>query len=256
MDIIDAHQHLYAEPDSLTKLVNIAQRAGISKVCISACGEQYSQPGNDAVKSAFTQYPDFIVGFGYIRLGIDAPSRVDYLYDDGFTGIKIINPRKPYNDKEFFPIYERAAAHRMPILFHTGIAARLDTDKEFGTDSANMRPIYLDGIARVFPSLLIIGAHLGAPWFDEACCVAGMNPNVYFDLSWAISVLAERPKAYFDQLAYWEQAKKKLLFGVDSQYENIPRVIELFKKLMQNLGFSPELMQKVFAGNMESILEM
>jgi len=254
MEIIDAHQHLYAEPDSLIKLVNISQRAGIKKVCLSACGEQYAQPGNDAVKKAVEQYPEFIIGFGYIRLGIDAPARVDYLHDDGFTGLKIINPSKNYNDKDYYPIYERAAKYRMPILFHTGIAARIQSDKEFQTDSATMFPIYLDGIARAFPDLPLIGAHLGAPWFDEACCVAAMNPNVYFDLSWVISILAEKPKSFFDQLVYWEPAKKKLLFGVDSLYENIPKVIELFNKLMQNLEFPPELVQKVFYGNIANIL--
>jgi hypothetical protein len=174
MAIIDAHQHLYAEPNALEKLINISQRNEIKKVCLSACGEQYHQPGNDAVRDAFTKYPDLIIGFGYIRLGIDAPSRIDYLLEEGFKGIKIINPQKPYNDKDFYPIYEKAAKYRMPMLFHTGIAARVEADKEFQTDSAFMKPIYLDGIARAFPELTLIGAHLGSPWFDEACCVAVM----------------------------------------------------------------------------------
>ncbi|MDI6783141.1 MAG: amidohydrolase family protein [bacterium] len=211
MDIIDAHQHLYAEPNSLEKLVNISQRNGIKRVCLSACGEQYQQPGNDAVRDAFTKYPDLIIGFGYIRLGIDPPSRIDYLHEEGFKGIKIINPRKPYNAHEFFPSYEKAAKYRMPVLFHTGIAARIETVQKFQTAPASFRPIELARIARAFPELSLIGAHLGAPWFEEACSVAASNPNVYFDLSWVISILAEKPKSFFDQLVYWEKAKEKLL---------------------------------------------
>lgn len=46
-----------------------------------------------------------------------------------------------------------------------------------------MRPIYLDTIARAFPDLKIIGAHLGNPWYQEAAEVARWNPNVFFDLT-------------------------------------------------------------------------
>ncbi|MCX7918013.1 MAG: amidohydrolase family protein [bacterium] len=254
MELIDAHQHLYSEPNAVETLVNIAKKNGIKKVCLSACGEQYSQPGNDAVREAFQKYPEFIVGFGYIRLGIDAPSRVDYLYEEGFKGLKIINPRKPYNEKEYYPIYEKAAKYRMPILFHTGIAARIPTDKDYGTDSATMQPIYLDGIARAFPEIPIIGAHLGTPWFDEACCVAAMNPNVYFDLSWAIFSLVDKPPSFFDNLVYWKQAQSKLLFGVDAAYEKIPHVIEVYTQFMQNLAFSQELVNQILVGNIEKIL--
>ena len=68
-------------------------------------------------------------------------------------------------------------------MFHTGIVDYTNYDKFYGVSSANMRPIYLDPIGRSFPSLKIIGAHLGSPWIFEARDVARFIPNVYFDLS-------------------------------------------------------------------------
>lgn len=254
MDIIDAHQHLYSEPGSLESLVKRSEEAGIVKVCLSACGEQYRQPGNNAIKKAFELYPDLIVGLGYVRLGIDSSDIVERLQGEGFRGIKVINPRKNYSDDEFYPIYEKAAEHKMPILFHTGVVARLERDGEFDTASERMRPIFLDRIARAFPKLVLIGAHLGVPWIDEACWVAKVNPNVYFDLSGVAHLLSKKTLSFFENLTGWESAKEKLVFGVDSSYTSKKTVIENTKKLMVNSNFSEELAQKVFYRHMARIL--
>lgn len=254
MDIIDAHQHLRSEPNALEELAQRSEEAGITKVCLSACGEQYNQPGNDAVRQAFERFPDLIVGMGYIRLGLDPPEIVDELHDQGFRGAKVISPLKRYSDKAFYPIYEKLAARGMPILFHTGVVARFGKDGAFDTASERMRPVFLDAIARAFPELTLIGAHLGAPWYDEACAVAAANPNVYFDLSGAIGLLADKPPLFFDMLTFWERAKPKLLFGVDGEYTKKNRVIARFQRLMNKLDFSAELRRAVFHGNMAKIL--
>ncbi len=53
-------------------------------------------------------------------------------------------------------------------LFHLGIVTRTAEDRRFDADNERHRPIYLDTIARAFPGLTIIGAHLGNPWREEA----------------------------------------------------------------------------------------
>ncbi len=252
--LIDAHQHLYSKPDALPKLVDACRANGIAKVCLSACGEQYEQPENPAVKAAFEQYPDLIVGLGYVRLGIDGPDAVDGLHKDGFKGLKVIAPRKNYNDQSFFPIYARAAARRMPILFHTGPVQRFPLDGSLGTDSATMRPVFLDGIARRFPELTIIGAHLGGCWIDEACSVASCNPNVFFDLSGIINLLWDKEPAYFQTVLFWNRAKHKFVFGVDNDEKDIPVLIERYNSLMDRLQFPEELKRAVFHDTMARIL--
>jgi len=254
MDIIDAHQHLYPGPGSADELAERSAEVGIVKVCLSACGPQYDQPGNDAVKEAFTRYPDLIVGLGYVRLGIDGPDLVERLHGEGFGGLKVINPRKNYSDDDYFGIYEKAAERGMHILFHTGVVARMPRDGEFDTASERMRPIFLDRIARAFPELPLIGAHLGVPWYDEACWVAYANPNVYFDLSGVNRILAARPASFFEHLTAWDRATDKLVFGVDGGYAGKKAIIENTERLIANAGLSDELARKIFHDNMAAVL--
>jgi len=195
-----------------------------------------------------------IVGFGFIRLGIDTWHLVDELYEQGFRGLKTISPRKNYSDKEYYSIYKRAEELNMPILFHTGIKIFNPLDVKHDVACERMQPIFLDAIARAFPKLKIIGAHLGVPWYNEACMVARANPNVFFDLSGAINLLYELKPWFFETLTYWEMAKEKFVFGVDDHYERIPEAVNKFNILMDKLNFSQELREKIFYGNMEKIL--
>jgi hypothetical protein len=182
--IIDMHLHLFGpghphyRDSGLEILCEECAKAGVDRVCISSCGRQYKQPGNEAVREAFTKYPDFLIGFAYVRLGIDRPWVVDEIKAQGFGGIKVISPLDDY-----MRLYERAARHKLPILFHTGTVGSLGLDHEYDVSSDRMRPIKLDRIARTFPELPLIGAHLGVPWIDEAASLMCGHPNVYFDMS-------------------------------------------------------------------------
>ena len=86
--------------------------------------------------------PDFIVGFGYVRLGIDGPHVVDELCDMGFRGLKTIRPTENYDSKAFYPVYERAEARNMPFLFHTGqlFRARGTGSRDEDVSTARMMP--------------------------------------------------------------------------------------------------------------------
>ncbi|HOJ10003.1 MAG TPA: amidohydrolase family protein [Clostridiales bacterium] len=254
MQIIDAHQHYYMEPQTIENLIEKSKMADITKVCLSGLGDYSCDKYNEDVRKAIEKYPDTIIGFGFIRLGIDTWHLVDELFEQGFRGLKTINPRKNYSDKEYYPIYKRAEELNMPILFHTGIKIFSPQDVKHDVACERMRPIFLDAVARAFPRLNIIGAHLGVPWYNEACAVSEENPNVYFDLSGAINILYKLEPWFFKILTYWEMAKGKFVFGVDDHYERIPEAVNKFNILMDKLNFSQELREKIFYGNMEKIL--
>lgn len=253
---IDAHQHYYKEPHTIGDLIEKSKAAGIEKVCLSAAGDYGNGMYNEDGRQVLEKYPDFIIGFGFVRLGIDSWHLVDDLYHQGFRGLKVISPKKNYNDKEYYPIYKRAEELKMPILFHTGMKIFNEFDAIHDVACDRMRPVFLDGIARAFPKLNIIGAHLGVPWYNEACTVARMNPNVYFDLSGAINLLYKMEPWFFKTLTYWELAKDKFIFGVDDHYEGIPGAVDKFNILMDNLCFSHELREKIFYSNMANILRL
>ena len=94
------------------------------------------------------------------------PSIVDELGDMGFRGLKTIRPLENYDSKSYYPFYERAEARNMPILFHTGQLFRAPGSGSRAEDvsTARMMPWMLDPIARAFPKLTLIGAHLRLPF--------------------------------------------------------------------------------------------
>ena len=248
MKKIDIHQHYYGEA-GLEKVLRVSAEQGIERICMSNI--EY-EPFQQKFSKALKQYPQ-IIGFGYIQLGIDDADMVWKLYEEGYKGVKVIRPAKNYSDAEYMPIYETAARLQMPVLFHTGtILIDRAADKRYDTNVDRMRPLHLDYIARRIPELKIIGAHLGVPWYNEACSIAYRHENVYFDLSGAVNTLSGRSDTFFETLTYWEDAKEKLLFGTDSYAEDIEPVMQRFEGLMEQ--FTIEQQEKFYYGNAQKIL--
>jgi len=254
--VIDAHIHYFDEEGYLERLLEACSKVGIDKLCLSSGGPHYLQVDNKKLKHAFLKYPDRIFGFGFIDLGKDKPELVDELSGQGFKGLKVIKPTADYDDKQFYPIYERAQVHRMPILFHTGIVLRCPNDHQVDVSSARMKPIYLDTIARTFPDLILIAAHLGTPWLAEAAMVTRVNPNVYVDLTgsprggWRSVMTADDYKKLF----YWEGAFEKIVFGTDVRVKDLPRAVEIYHQIMDSLALPQVIHNKIFGQTMADIL--
>ena len=273
----DAHVHLeygsnvdkYAET-----LKKNNMRAGIS-----SCGPVFGQPGNDAVGEALRKYPDVIVGFGYIALGRgDTPGTVENLYKKGFKALKVIIPKKDYDDKEFYPIYKKAEELKMPILFHTGVMARTDgntekykhipavanlSHKTMDISSKRMEPICLDAIARAFPDLKIIMAHFGSPGVrDNAAGLIRWHPNLYADLTYFIWGFETKisHKRNVDMIKTLVKVKnyEKLVFGTDnsvgSQFKMMPKYKKAISDLLDALKVNKIIRKRIMGETMEGLL--
>ena len=245
--VIDVHHHLSSDPKQWDELAEECGRLGIDKVC--AFGRY---PEDTA--AAMEKYPDLIVGFGYFQLGQDAPSRIDEFKHLGFKGVKFIRPARNYDDKEYYPVYGRMEGHGLIAIYHLGIVARSAMDRCMDIDNNRHRPIYLDTIARAFPDLQIIGAHLGNPWYDEAGMACRWNPNLYFDLSG--STLKKKSAQYLGGILWWtpetrykgplgRHAWEKIAFGSDVSISEIGEVMEDYRRVMDELGLSADLQAKV-----------
>src|SRR5258708_29394602 len=125
-----------------------------------------TQPKDLPDVQAFIQlHPKRFVGFGSIQLDDpQAVSLVDRFNAAGFRGLgEMTGPLKNYDDKSYSPIYERAEKYGMILLFHTCIVMRPNPDVPTDVSVDRMRPTTLDNIARRFPKLTIIRAHLANP---------------------------------------------------------------------------------------------
>jgi predicted TIM-barrel fold metal-dependent hydrolase len=257
---LDVHVHL----DLGTDLARVARDAAKLKcrLALSALGLPFHMPGNEAVAEAIQRHPDVFIGLGYVALGSDSPRKVSQLHRLGFRGLKMICPRKDYDDKSYYPIYAKAEELRMPILFHTGVVARMDVwSRERGwtetaavdyrgldISSKRMRPICLDAIARAFPDLNLIMAHLGSfGRRDEAAAVLLHNPNVYADLTWfsgETRKAQQREKARLLMGLVYPTHYHKLLFGTDlftsGGLERLKRGLKAIGMLLDEIKAPPD----------------
>lgn len=110
-------------------------------------------------------------------------------------------------DRKLDELYRRCQRLGMPVLFHFGTTFCAAAPLEYG------RPGLADAIARRFPELRIVIAHLGHPWEGEALVTARKHQHVYCD----ISALHYRPWQFYNSLVLAQEYRvtHKLLFGSD-----------------------------------------
>ncbi|HLH38415.1 MAG TPA: amidohydrolase family protein [Bryobacteraceae bacterium] len=225
----------------------------------------------DEVAAFLKEHPQRFTGFGSIRLDDpDAVAQVDRFQKAGFRGLgEMSGPLKNYDDKSYWPIYERAQQYGMILLFHTGIVMRPNPETPSDISVDRMRPTTLDNIARQFPKLTIIGAHLGNPDYAWAAEIARWNPNIYFDLSGSTLIKLQENYQIFKSLFWWSSivsphtpkssasAFEKIVFGSDvfgGEIEEFDREIDRYKKMLDSCGVSPQAQANIFGGTMRKIL--
>ena len=151
------------------------------------------------------------------------------------------------DDRRIYPLWETITELRAPVMIDvgaTGMGAGLPGG--LGTVIRHAHPAAIDQLAADFPNLNVIAAHPAWPWTEEMIAVALHKGNVSWELSgWA-------PKYFPDALKrdIRGRLKDKIMFGSD--YPSIP-YDRLFKE-WNELGYSEELMEKIFHGNAERIL--
>jgi predicted TIM-barrel fold metal-dependent hydrolase len=261
---------IYTAEGMLDLLAYNCQRLNIYRVCLlGSPGE-----GNDNVEKAAERYPKLVVPFAMINVDQTQPSDITEFAERGFTGLKIINPRKNYDDTSYFPLYERAEQHGLVVLFHTGIsggmvdylqfpptsheqvaelARGMESNRRWKPESevdswygaARMQPIFLDGISVAFPELKIIGAHLGYGLYDSAAAVARWRRNVFFDISGGTVV---RRHIIERNMLRSEVSTMKLTWGSDCDMAHMSRELSNWMQAFNEIGLSAAEQDQIFWG--------
>lgn len=204
---------------------------------------------NDHIAAAVRKHPDVFIGFGAIdpHMGKLAQDEVRRCAEElGLKGIGELHAARQEffpNDPRFYPIWEEAAKHNLPILFHTGmLAAGAGTPGGMGFKMKYNRPIpNLDDIAADFPNLRIIAAHPSWPWTEESLAICRHKSNYYIDLSgWA-------PKYWPPSLVQYAGSilQDRVLFGSDWPAITPERWVKEF----QEMPIKPEVRQKIMLTN-------
>jgi predicted TIM-barrel fold metal-dependent hydrolase len=263
--LVDAHVHHNGSTDFLSKFAARLRTEEATALLITA-------PKDLAQVSRFMeQNPGVFAGMGQISL--DAPDvleTIDRFHSAGFRGLgEITGPKFAYDDRRYWPIYERAEAYGMILLFHTGIVNRTSPDVASDVSSDRMRVGTLELIARRFPKLAIIAAHLGNPDYAWAAELGRWNPNLYFDLSGSTLIKKEQDYNFFRSLFWWTattgphspksgaSAFEKIVFGsdvFDGEIEEFDRALTRYRRMLDTCGVPPEAQANIFSGTMRRLL--
>lgn len=129
-----------------------------------------------------------------------------YIREGGVRGIKL-HPSYQFfypNEARLYPLYEKAQAYGIPIIFHIGSSIFKGTRLKF------CDPIHLDDVAIDFPDLSILMAHSGRGfWYDACFFLSRLHENVYMDIT---GLPPRRLLDYFPEL---EKNAHKVIFGSD-----------------------------------------
>jgi uncharacterized protein len=143
----------------------------------------------------------------------------------GLAGIKLLPMYAGFcpDDDRLDPLWTYASDQNLPVLLHTGTTFIAQAPLE------HTYPRHIDAVARRFPKVKIIMAHLGHPFEGECVAVIRKHPNVYAD----ISALHYRPFQLYHSLMLVQEygVWHKVLFGTDYPFTNVTSTIEGLQSL-------------------------
>jgi hypothetical protein len=263
--LIDAHVHYNGDPKFLTTFAE-KLKAVDGRALLIAARKDIAD-----VKAFMAANPDRLYGLG--QMSLDDPNAlqlVDEFHNAGFRGLgELTGPEYSFDDRRYWPIYERAEKYGMIIMFHTGIVNRRNFAEPMNVSSDRMRVMTLDLIARRFPKLTLIGAHLGNPDYSWAAEIGRWNPNLFFDVSGSTLYKKQADLAFFKTVFWWDNlvsphtpktdvsAFEKLVFGSDvfgGEIAEFDRELDLYKKMLQACGVPEKSREAIFSGNLWKVL--
>jgi predicted TIM-barrel fold metal-dependent hydrolase len=202
---------------------------------------------------------DFIIPVPWVDIDTVTVKELHAIIDQGALGIKFIDPQFSYGDPRYDALYAALAERGKVAMFHTGYVWRgFRPEKTRVTDVTLMRPAALDSLARRHPTLNILMAHFGNPWWEEAWKMTASNPNIYAELSGGT--------AFRRSMRMWEDifcpngetdtnALSRILFASDMfalsdpDQEDFEAYFRFYDRLMAVCNVSAELREQINRGN-------
>jgi len=265
--IVDMHVHFDAKnPNYIDDFLKVSERLNLTALMLTPFENR------KVVAEASKQHPTSIIPFGYVDLDAsDVVQQVEELHSMGFRGLGELEfVKKPYIDPSYFPVYERANDYGWVVLFHTGIVLRKKFNESEDVASGRMRPIHLEEIARRFPKITVLGAHLGNPEYQWAAEIARWNSNVFFDLSGSSLTKMQRRLSTFREIFWWTgegdsvvktpdndpNAFVKLVFGSDTGLEGIENVVKQYHALFDACDVPEPTRNRIMGGTLIKLLNL
>jgi predicted TIM-barrel fold metal-dependent hydrolase len=170
-------------PFDVNRLIDRMDAAGVDKAMVCSLAQRIE---NDFLIDLVAQQPDRLFGFGQVMpQADDAIEEVGRLASAGLPGLKLHPSMHGYMVSDhglLDPIFQVCADAGLIVLVNA-------------LDDAFCSPFAIEEIAKYFPEVPTIIAHMGAVWnVPDAITVAERNPNIYLDTS--ATLLSDVKRAY------------------------------------------------------------
>jgi predicted TIM-barrel fold metal-dependent hydrolase len=211
---------LKADADTL-----FAAMAGVDRAIVFALGYGDSagvESDDETTAACVRKYPDKFVGFAYADpRRPDCAERLRHATSTlGLKGVKYgpIYNGVPLDDPRMVPVYEHCVRHDLPLTMHMGTTFGANAPLELG------RAIHVDAVARRYPDLTMVLAHMGHPWHEECIAVVRKQPNVYAE----VSALFYRPWQFWNILVTAQEylVTDKIFWGTDFPFSRVEESVE------------------------------
>jgi uncharacterized protein len=176
------------------------------------------------VAKVCAKYPDRFSGLAGVDpfRGLRQLKELDHaVHELGFVGAHLY-PHwfgLPPDHAKYYPVYARCEELGIPIMMQIGHNLVYSRERRLASVG---RPITLDQVAIDFPTLKLLGIHIGVPWTDEAISMAWKHDNVY--LAGDAYAPKHWPKAFVHYANTY--GSHKVLFGTDWPVIDPERAVE------------------------------
>lgn len=259
--VIDGHVHLHPDADGLgarfdarpEALLRDMDTVGMDRAVIY--GEAVDVPyikriPNRYVGECCAKYPDRLTGFASVHPL--EPNAVEILAEDvgryNLVGLKL-HPRFQgvgADDERILPVVNKAVELDLPIA--------IDTLLWKPTPLRIQMAINVDTLCKRVPDARIIMAHAGGLHFIDAMAVAIANPNVYLEISLALTYFHETP--FEDQFIFVlkKLGARRIIFGSDHPQERVSECYPRARRILAKHGFTSEDQDYIFGKTLVSVL--
>ena len=237
IEIFDAHVHLGTDIDGmkgdLDGLLRIQKRAGISRSFVFCLDEPDRHPGfrapNDRTLGYAARSDGALIPFVRLDLGESPIEEATRCLDLGARGIKL-HPRAQrflLDDERLAPVFELAAARRVPILIHGGRGLPPIADA-------------LAWLMDAYEAQLIV-AHAGIADLAALARHFSGRPGVFFDTSvWSALDLLD---------LYRLVAPEQVLYASDYPYGQQPASLLLALRTARMAGLDDAQLRAMLGGS-------
>jgi predicted TIM-barrel fold metal-dependent hydrolase len=165
------------------RILDRMDAAGVDMAMVCSLAQRIE---NDFIAGLVKAHPDRLFGFGQVMpQADDALDEITRMYELGLVGLKLHPSLHGYHVADhglLDPVFARCAELGMPVLINA-------------LDDAFCAPLAIEEIAKGFPEVPTIIAHMGAVWnVPEAIIVAERNPHIYLETS--ATLMSDVRRAY------------------------------------------------------------